>query len=112
VLFSPHLLPRKAEPLLASCSYDMTVRLWDPGSSEAPQQGLWDHHSEFAVGLDWSVLEVRMLALAVTNRACNQCSMRESHWYVFRSAMSGFERLIMPVSRFYKVFMVLAKRSV
>ncbi|KXZ54096.1 hypothetical protein GPECTOR_5g20 [Gonium pectorale] len=52
VLFSPF-----SASLLLSCSYDMTVKLWDT-ASPAAAQGVplrsWDHHSEFAVGIDFS----------------------------------------------------------
>lgn len=48
--FSPH-----SETLLASCSYDMTIKIWSIG--ERMSRSLidtYDHHSEFAVGLDFS----------------------------------------------------------
>jgi peroxin-7 len=57
VMFSPH-----AETVIASASYDMTVRLWDWSRPGDPLLKVWDHHSEFAVGLDWSVLSEGMLA--------------------------------------------------
>jgi peroxin-7 len=81
VQFSPH-----SDALLATCSYDMTVRLWDwrtaaeggaaggplplPGLAPRPPQPpaadpmlrVWDHHTEFAVGLDWSVLSEGVIA--------------------------------------------------
>lgn len=57
VLFSPH-----AESALLTCSYDMTVRLWDwRAGGGAPARG-WDHHSEFAVGLDMSALQEGVVA--------------------------------------------------
>ena len=57
VLFSPH-----TEHILASCSYDMTVRLWDAAAPEDSLLRVWDHHTEFAVGLDFSALADGMLA--------------------------------------------------
>lgn len=53
VLFSPH-----TEHLLLSCSYDMTVRLWDVSSNiEDALLKTWDHHQEFVIGIDFSVHE-------------------------------------------------------
>lgn len=45
-----------------ACSYDMTVRLWDYAAPEHALVRVWDHHSEFAVGLDWSSLVEGLLA--------------------------------------------------
>jgi peroxin-7 len=55
--FSPHV-----ESLLLSCSYDMTVRLFDIAAQEDPLLEVWSHHTEFAVGLDWDVLTDGMVA--------------------------------------------------
>lgn len=57
VAFSPH-----SPTLLASCAYDMTVRIWDYAAPEDAQLKVWDHHAEFAVGLDWSTLVDGLLA--------------------------------------------------
>lgn len=66
--WSPH-----ASDVLASASYDMTVRVWSDGSSSSPaaagpapglgqsnhvipvgnQLGVMNRHSEFATGVDW-----------------------------------------------------------
>jgi peroxin-7 len=65
--WSPH-----ASDVLASASYDMTVRVWSDGSAASPQQppqppqqqpntiipvgtqlGVMNRHSEFATGVDW-----------------------------------------------------------
>lgn len=51
VSFSPH-----DEAVLASSSYDMTVRLWDAAAPGEPLVKVWRHHTEFAVGLDFSTL--------------------------------------------------------
>ena len=59
VAWSPH-----APASLASCSYDMTVRLWDTAAGEDACVRVWDHHTEFAVGLDWSTLVEGRLASA------------------------------------------------
>ncbi|KAL5575227.1 hypothetical protein UlMin_016926 [Ulmus minor] len=50
VKFSPH-----RQSLLISCSYDMSVCLWDYMVEDA-LGGRYDHHTEFAVGVDMSVL--------------------------------------------------------
>ncbi len=49
---------------MASCSYDMTVRLWDVASPANPLVQTWGHHTEFAVGLDFSLLADGQLASA------------------------------------------------
>jgi peroxin-7 len=62
--WSPH-----ASDVLASASYDMTVRVWSDGSTSPPpvpqqqqgsavipvgtQLGVMNRHSEFATGVDW-----------------------------------------------------------
>ncbi|KAK9313149.1 WD40-repeat-containing domain protein [Lipomyces starkeyi] len=65
IAWSPH-----ASELLLSASYDMTARVWEDRSAfkqSATQpsitrlhhggglRGLWDRHSEFVVGCDWSL---------------------------------------------------------
>jgi len=55
--FSPH-----APTVLASCAYDTTVRMWDYAAPEEAMLRAWGHHSEFAVGLDWSSLVEGLLA--------------------------------------------------
>ena len=53
VAWSPHL-----SDCLLSASYDMTCRVWNDGSNEkAPpgEVGRMNRHTEFAVGVDWSL---------------------------------------------------------
>ena len=38
------------------------MRLWDFAAPEDAQLRVWDHHTEFAVGLDWSTLAEGLLA--------------------------------------------------
>lgn len=72
VLWSPH-----SDSLIASCSYDMTVKLWRlppgmvgggggappiMGGGQGPLLQSWGHHQEFCVGLDWSMLTEGLLA--------------------------------------------------
>ena len=57
VICSPH-----AGNLVASCSYDMTVCFWDIKAPGEPLLQRWAHHTEFAVGLDLSVLQEGMWA--------------------------------------------------
>ncbi|OWM72956.1 hypothetical protein CDL15_Pgr001070 [Punica granatum] len=56
VKFSPH-----RGSLMVSCSYDMAVCLWDYMVEDA-LIGRYDHHTEFAVGVDMSVLVEGLLA--------------------------------------------------
>lgn len=56
VKFSPH-----RRNMIASCSYDMTVCLWDYMVEDA-LMGRYDHHTEFAVGIDMSVLVEGLMA--------------------------------------------------
>ena len=39
--------------LLASASYDMSVRIWDLDLGRTV--AIWDGHTEFAYGVDWSL---------------------------------------------------------
>ncbi|KAK1273504.1 Peroxisome biogenesis protein 7 [Acorus gramineus] len=61
VKFSPH-----HESVIVSCSYDMTVRVWDykAGGDVGGEAAVavYDHHTEFAVGLDLSVLVEWLMA--------------------------------------------------
>ncbi|KAL2938830.1 Peroxisome biogenesis protein 7 [Bienertia sinuspersici] len=56
VKFSPH-----QRNVVMSCSYDMTVCMWDFMLEDA-LIGKYDHHTEFAVGIDMSVLVEGLLA--------------------------------------------------
>jgi peroxin-7 len=44
-----------------TCSYDMTVGMWD-WKAPSPLLNRWGHHSEFAVGLDASCLVEGLVA--------------------------------------------------
>ena len=58
VVFSPH-----RQDILASCSYDMSACLWN---YQAPEGNAllqrYNHHTEFTVGLDLSVLQEGVMA--------------------------------------------------
>ncbi|KAE9591343.1 putative transcription factor WD40-like family [Lupinus albus] len=56
VKFSPH-----SRNLMVSCSYDMTVCAWDFMVEDA-LVSRYDHHTEFAVGVDMSVLVEGLIA--------------------------------------------------
>ncbi|KAL5151085.1 Peroxisome biogenesis protein 7 [Glycine soja] len=56
VKFSPHV-----RNLMVSCSYDMTVCVWDFMVEDA-LVSRYDHHTEFAVGVDMSVLVEGLMA--------------------------------------------------
>ncbi|OAA81517.1 peroxisomal targeting signal 2 receptor [Akanthomyces lecanii RCEF 1005] len=64
--WSPH-----ASDILISASYDMTVRLWNDGSTQGPvvagpsngarvgqQMGIMNRHTEFVTGVDWCLFGV------------------------------------------------------
>ncbi|KAK3255722.1 peroxisomal targeting signal 2 receptor [Cymbomonas tetramitiformis] len=54
---SPH-----SESLVYSCSYDMTMCMWDFARQGDPLVRKFDHHTEFAIGLDVSSLVEGMVA--------------------------------------------------
>ncbi|EFJ28727.1 hypothetical protein SELMODRAFT_93279 [Selaginella moellendorffii] len=49
VKFSPH-----HASVITSCSYDMTVCMWDYMAPEDALLARYDHHTEFAIGIDMS----------------------------------------------------------
>lgn len=62
--WSPH-----ASDVLISASYDMTVRMWNDGSTQGPvagpggarvgqQMGIMNRHTEFVTGVDWCLFGV------------------------------------------------------
>lgn len=51
LLFSPH-----SDNIVLSCSYDMTVKLWNVAAPEDALLRSWDQHTEFVVGIDFSTL--------------------------------------------------------
>ena len=52
-LFSPQCSPHNSS-LLASCSYDFTVRTWNISNGPRPLETI-EHHTEFVVGLDFNL---------------------------------------------------------
>jgi len=57
VRFCPH----SASQLL-SASYDMSVCLWDVVTATHRPQHQYNHHSEFVLGVEWSLFEEGVLA--------------------------------------------------
>lgn len=60
VQFSPH-----QATVLATCSYDMSVRLWDYARAQGggpPQLRTITQHTEFAIDVDFSLLQAGMVA--------------------------------------------------
>lgn len=53
--------------IVASSSYDMSVCLWDTSANEITRR--FDHHSEFVVGIDWSLFEENVLATTSWDRS-------------------------------------------
>ena len=53
-----------SEHVLYTCSYDMTVAMWNTAAAGEPLARRWDHHTEFSVGLDASTLVDGLLASA------------------------------------------------
>lgn len=51
---------------LVSASYDMSVNVWDLNVGNVIQH--FDHHSEFVLGVDWSLFEENVLATASWDR--------------------------------------------
>jgi peroxin-7 len=54
--WSPH-----SPTLCASASYDMTVRLWDTQSKAMPLRMMYEAHTEFVLGLDFSLFTPRLM---------------------------------------------------
>eukprot|EP00928_Gymnodinium_smaydae_P066880 TRINITY_DN49841_c0_g1_i1.p1 TRINITY_DN49841_c0_g1~~TRINITY_DN49841_c0_g1_i1.p1 ORF type:complete len:333 (-),score=62.59 TRINITY_DN49841_c0_g1_i1:429-1427(-) len=51
---------------LVSASYDMSVKVWDLNMASMVQH--FDHHSEFVLGVDYSLFEENLLATAAWDR--------------------------------------------
>lgn len=57
VKWSPH-----SENVLFSCSYDMTLAMWNTSPGQEPLLRRWDQHTEFVVGMDVSTLAEGLVA--------------------------------------------------
>ncbi|KAK5582461.1 hypothetical protein RB653_004046 [Dictyostelium firmibasis] len=63
---SPH-----SESMLASCSYDMSVIVWDRAREQDPILARMDHHTEFVVGLDWNMfIDGQMASCSWDEQVC------------------------------------------
>ena len=56
VKFSPH-----SRDILATSSYDMTAKVWNLSAPQDPLKYIHDKHSEFVVGLCWSLFDPFLL---------------------------------------------------
>lgn len=54
------------ESQLVSASYDMSVNVWDTNMGQIVQH--FDHHTEFVLGVDWSLFEENLLATTAWDR--------------------------------------------
>jgi peroxin-7 len=54
------------ETQMVSVSYDMSANVWDLGMGQVIQH--FDHHSEFVLGVDWSLFEENSLATCAWDR--------------------------------------------
>lgn len=69
VAWSPH-----SSHTLASASYDLTARLWSvDGGGLGKEIGRHDGHSEFVVGLSWSLFEPGLLATCSWDQQVHLC---------------------------------------
>ena len=57
--------------IVASCSYDFTVRVWDVGQLMSPLMETIGHHGEFALGLDICSLEEGKVSNSTTATSCD-----------------------------------------
>jgi peroxin-7 len=62
--------------VLASCSYDMSVIVWDCNTQRAMNR--FDHHSEFVVGLDFSMHQEGRLAAASWDKNVSMFSIDDA----------------------------------
>jgi len=65
VKFSPH-----DAPIIGSASYDMNVNIWDLEDKAKPLKFVHKEHSEFVVGLDFSLFNKKQIASCSWDGRC------------------------------------------
>ena len=62
--------------IMASTSYDMSVIIWDCNTQRPMNR--FDHHTEFVVGVDWSLYQEGLFAAASWDKSVSILNITDS----------------------------------